>query len=59
MLSLGRKINDRTTITVPPSATPTEITVTLLETRPDKARLGFEAPREVRIMRDEAVEQKS
>jgi hypothetical protein len=39
MLSLGRKINDRTTITVPPSATP--------------------APREVRIMRDEAVEQKS
>lgn len=56
MLTLARHAGERITIIVPPSTTPTKITVMQVETAANKSRLGFDAPREVRILRDEVLE---
>ncbi|MDO8598037.1 MAG: carbon storage regulator [Sulfuricaulis sp.] len=49
MLVLSRKKNEAVTI----KAGGVEIRVVLVEIRGDKARLGFEAPRDAAIHRDE------
>jgi carbon storage regulator CsrA len=51
MLVIGRQIDERTIITVPPSATPTRIVVTV--TGGTGVKLGFDAPREVSVFREE------
>lgn len=51
MLVLSRKKDETVTMTVPPSETPTTITVTQVDIRGDKSRIGFDAPREVEITR--------
>jgi carbon storage regulator len=53
MLVLSRKVGEKVIITVPPSTQPTVIAVTLVETRADRCRLGYEAPRTVSIHRQE------
>lgn len=53
MLVLSRKKNESVVITVPPSSTPTTITLTTIETRGDKTRTGFDAPKEVTVHRKE------
>ena len=54
MLVLARRLFQEVSITVPPSNEPTEIRVVLLELRKETIRLGFDAPREIRIVRDDA-----
>lgn len=53
MLILGRKVDQRTIITVPPSDTPTVIVQTIVDIRGDKVRDGWEAPEAVKINREE------
>lgn len=53
MLVLSRKKSEQVIITVPPSTSPTTITVTTVETKGDTARIGFDAPKEVTINRKE------
>ena len=57
MLVLQREISDTVTIRVPPSAEATTITVMLVGVGPHTrtAKLGFAAPREVAIERDDMV----
>jgi len=50
VLTLSRKVNERITITHPDG---TIVTLMLVEIRGDKARIGIDAPREVRIVRTE------
>ena len=53
MLVLGRKLKERVRIAVPPSSKHAEIWVELYQLRPGKARLGFDAPGEIAIHREE------
>lgn len=53
MLFLSREKNESVLITVPPSLAPQVIQVTVIEVRGIKARLGFEAEKEVVIHRME------
>ena len=52
MLALKIAIEEETVITVPPSSSPTEIRVKLIEVRSAAAKLGWTAPREVVIDRE-------
>jgi sRNA-binding carbon storage regulator CsrA len=54
LLVLSRKRDQHTQITVPPSDKPTVIDVVLVDIRGDKCRIGYQAPREVEIVRDDA-----
>jgi carbon storage regulator len=49
MLVLSRHINERVVIGTPPN----QVVVTLIEIRGDKIRLGFEAPANIPIHRQE------
>ena len=53
MLILTRRVNESVIITHPDG---TEITVSVLGMVGNQARLGFNAPKEVQILRDNAVE---
>lgn len=53
LLVLSRCVDDLVTITCPDG---TEITVMVLEVRRGKVRLGFKAPKEYQIMRDELLD---
>jgi carbon storage regulator CsrA len=53
MLVLSRKKDEVVQITVPPSAVAQVIKVMVVEVRPDKTRIGFEADRSVIIHREE------
>lgn len=53
MLCLSRKPDESIVITVPPSAEPQEVRVTVVEIRGLKARLGVVAKREVTVDREE------
>ncbi len=53
MLTLGRKTGESVVITVPPSTTPTRVWVTLKEVDRAHVRLGFQAPDEVIVNRQE------
>lgn len=62
MLVLGRRVLEKVIIVVPPSAEPTKIEVCLTEIRggriDPRARLGFTAPDEVKIDREEVFAEK-
>jgi sRNA-binding carbon storage regulator CsrA len=62
MLVFGRKESQRTIIVVPPSAVPVTIVVSVESIRPHRknpsTRLGFVAPREVEIDREEIRDSK-
>lgn len=53
MLNLGRRTGQEMIIEVPPSPGPTRIVVKVCQARPDKATLGFEAPRSCSVHRRE------
>lgn len=53
MLVLSREPGQKFIITVGPSAVPTEFTIAYLGIRNGDGRIGFEAPRSVRILRAE------
>ena len=53
MLVLTRRTNERVIITLPDGAT---IQILLCEVRGDKVRIGFEAPRQIKINRLEVQE---
>lgn len=53
MLVFMRYRGEKSVITVPPSDVPTRIEVMVVDVLPGKARLGFDAPRDVAIHRDE------
>lgn len=57
MLVLSRKCGEKVMIVVPPSDKEVVIEVTLVELRPDRARIGFEAPRSVSIHRQEIYDE--
>lgn len=52
MLVLGRKTDERIFLTMPDGR---NITIVVTEIHPDKVRIGIEAPRDVVIVRDNAV----
>ena len=56
MLVLTRKEDEKVVITVPPSSTETKIEVCLNQLSPSRARLGFVAPKEVKVLRKEIAE---
>lgn len=53
MLVLSRFASETIRLIVPPSDIPTEITVMVIEIRRDKTRLGFQAPKNTIIHREE------
>ena len=55
MLVLERRIDESVVLVVPGSATETRITVMVTETSRSKARIGFNAPPHVRIVRYEVL----
>lgn len=55
MLVLSRMRDQKVVITVPPSAEPTHVEVTLVDIRGDKVRLGFDAPDGVVVDREEVA----
>ena len=55
MLVLERRIDEAVVLVVPGSATETRITVMVTETSRSKARIGFNAPPHVRIVRYEVL----
>lgn len=55
MLCLDRKKGQKTFITVPPSDRTTVIAVSVCEVSGNKAKLGFEAPTNAIIHREEAI----
>ena len=57
-LVLQRKRNEAVMIQVPPSTVATLIEVRVAEIRGEKVRLGFKAPGEVKVDRDEVYESK-
>lgn len=54
MLVLSRKRHEKITLTVPASAQPMTIELIIVQIGPTTVRLGWEAPREVDIVRDDA-----
>lgn len=58
MLVLSRKRDDSVIIESPPGGIPegTRIRVTVTDIRGDKVRLGFEAPKEVPVHREEVFD---
>lgn len=56
MLVLSRQRDEEVVITVPPSAEPTQIVMTIVDIRGDKVRTGWEAPRHVAVHRREVDE---
>lgn len=52
MLVLGRKMDERIFLTMPDGR---NIAIVITEIHPDKVRIGIEAPRDVVIVRDNAV----
>lgn len=57
MLVLSRKLHEKIVLDVPPSAVSRRILVSVAEIDRGKVRLGFEADREVKVMRLELVQQ--
>ena len=53
MLNITRRRDQKTIITVPPSATATTIVIDVPQIRHDLVKLGIDAPAEVVIDRDE------
>lgn len=53
MLILSRFTNDQVFLTLPNGEV---ITVTIVEVRNGKVRVGFEAPQDVEILRDDAID---
>ncbi len=53
MLVLTRRPGEFVRVTVPPSSEPTQISVCLVSSTPGRSRLGFLAPRESIIGREE------
>jgi len=49
MLVLTRRVNERIVIG-------DDVTVTVLEVRGDQVRLGIEAPRDVKVLREEVLQ---
>jgi carbon storage regulator len=56
MLALSRKINERIIVTIPPSSEQRVLTITLLNTRAGRARMGMDADKDVSIHREEVYE---
>lgn len=59
MLALTRKISETVVLTIPPSNTETKVIVKVVMADAQKVRLGFEAPREVIIVREELLNRPS
>lgn len=53
MLVTTRHPGESVIITVPPGDKPQRITVKLIQVRGDRVRLGFDAPREIEVHREE------
>ena len=53
MLILSRRVNEAITVTHPDG---TEVVISVLGVLGGQVRLGFDAPKEVRILRDNAVD---
>lgn len=53
MLVLSRKAGEKVVVTVPPSDKETKVEVIVTEQRHDRTRIGFVAPRNVSIHRQE------
>ena len=58
MLVLARKNLEKITIRVPEGASG-EIIVTIVDIKANSIRIGFDAPREIEIYRDDAVNKSS
>lgn len=58
MLVLARKNLEKITIRVP-EGTSGEIIVTIVDIKANSIRIGFDAPREIEIYRDDAVNKSS
>lgn len=58
MLVLSRKVDESVIVEAPPGGIPagTLITVTVVDIRGDKVRLGFEAPKCIPVHREEVFE---
>lgn len=56
MLVTDRKVNQSLFLTVPPSTEPTVIEVICVANRRGGIRLGIDAPKVVKILRDELVD---
>jgi len=57
MLVLSRKDQQRTLIQIPgPAGQPVKIWVTVIQSMNNKVRLGFDAPPEVLILREEVID---
>jgi carbon storage regulator CsrA len=57
MLVLSRKQLEKIVIDVPPSDRPRRIVVSVVVIERGKVRLGFEAGRDIRVMRPELLQQ--
>lgn len=55
MLVLSRKISEQVYIDVPPSTQTRRIVVTTVDIDRGKIRLGFEADRDIKVMRPELL----
>lgn len=55
-LILTRNAGEKTIITVPPSDRPTEIVASIIEVSRGRVREAWEAPRQVRIHRQEVAD---
>ena len=55
MLVLARRLNESVEIRVPPSKQEQVIRVFALDSTYDKIRIGFDAPKEILILRTELV----
>ena len=59
MLGLSRKPGESITYIIPPSDRETTVTVTFFACSPARAKVGSDAPREVKIVRTEKLERKA
>ncbi len=53
MLALTRRLGEKVILRIPPSDKPTLVEVTYVKLKKSMVMLGFEAPREVTIVRKE------